>query len=114
MLAAREINVAVLARDAMNVDPWQSEFDVALAAVRDTTALARSIQQQQLGGPALVKADRSPVTVADFAVQALVAHRLGQEFPKDPLVAGGFHFAAESGWRPDSRISARRGTAHRT
>ena len=35
----------------------------------------------------LLKADRSPVTVADFAVQALVAHRLGQAFPDDPLVA---------------------------
>jgi len=33
------------------------------------------------------KADESPVTVADLAVQALVARRLAARFPDDPLVA---------------------------
>jgi 3'(2'), 5'-bisphosphate nucleotidase len=35
----------------------------------------------------LAKADRSPVTVADFAVQALIADRLARAFPDDALVA---------------------------
>ena len=70
----------------MNVDPWQHEFDVALGAVRESAVLARDIRQR-LGEQAFLKADQSPVTVADFAVQALVAHRLGQAFPDDPLVA---------------------------
>lgn len=69
----------------MNLEPWQREFDVALGAVREGAALACDIRQR-IGGHALLKADRSPVTVADFAVQALVAHRLGQAFPDDPLV----------------------------
>ncbi len=72
--------------DAMNLEPWQREFDVALGAVREAAMLARDIRQQ-IGEHAFLKADRSPVTVADFAVQALVAHRLGQAFPDDPLVA---------------------------
>jgi 3'(2'), 5'-bisphosphate nucleotidase len=70
----------------MNLQPWQQEFNVALGAVREGAKLARDIRQQ-IGEHALLKADRSPVTVADFAVQALVAHRLGQAFPDDPLVA---------------------------
>jgi 3'(2'), 5'-bisphosphate nucleotidase len=34
-----------------------------------------------------LKPDQSPVTVADFAVQALVAYRLREAFPEDPIVA---------------------------
>ena len=70
----------------MNADPWQREFDVAVRAVRDGAFLARDIRQR-VGAGALVKADHSPVTVADFAVQALVAHRLAETFPDVPLVA---------------------------
>jgi 3'(2'), 5'-bisphosphate nucleotidase len=70
----------------MRLEPWQREFDVALGAVRDAAALAREIRDQNSGQP-LVKADRSPVTVADFAVQALIADRLARAFPDDALVA---------------------------
>jgi 3'(2'), 5'-bisphosphate nucleotidase len=70
----------------MNLELYQREFDVALDAVREAAVLARDIRQQ-IGQHVFVKADRSPVTVADFAVQALVAHRLRQAFPDDPLVA---------------------------
>ncbi len=70
----------------MNTDPWQQEFDVALRAVRDGALLACDIREH-LRDRALLKADRSPVTVADFAVQALVAHRLADKFPHDSLVA---------------------------
>jgi 3'(2'), 5'-bisphosphate nucleotidase len=38
-------------------------------------------------GPALTKSDRSPVTVADFAAQALIGSWLAEAFPHDPLVA---------------------------
>lgn len=70
----------------MNADPWQREFDVAFRAVRDGALLARDIRQH-VGAGALAKADHSPVTVADFAVQALVARRLAETFPDVPLVA---------------------------
>lgn len=36
---------------------------------------------------AMAKYDHSPVTVADFAIQALVAGLLADAFPEDPLVA---------------------------
>ena len=83
----------------MNLEPWQREVNVALGVVREGAALARDIRQR-LGGHALLKADRSPVTVADFSVQALVAHRLGQAFPDDPLVA---EEDSASLQRPDAR-----------
>ena len=72
--------------DTMNANPWQREFDVALRVVQDGALLARDLRQE-IGDRAFLKADQSPVTVADFAVQALVAHRLGAMFPDDPLVA---------------------------
>ncbi len=65
---------------------WKHECDVALGAVREAAVLARTLRQQ-IGASAIRKADQSPVTVADFAVQALVAHRLARAFPDDPLVA---------------------------
>lgn len=83
----------------MSLEPWQREVNVALGVVREGAALARDIRQR-LGRHALLKADRSPVTVADFSVQALVAHRLGQAFPDDPLVA---EEDSASLQRPDAR-----------
>lgn len=62
------------------------EADFAVAAVRAAAALVRQIQQAH-HGPAAVKPDRSPVTVADYAAQALIGSRLQQNFPEDPLVA---------------------------
>jgi len=70
----------------MTVDPWHREFHVALRAVRDGAIMARHVREN-VGEPALQKSDQSPATVADFAVQALVAHRLAENFPDDPLVA---------------------------
>lgn len=62
------------------------EARFALDAVREASLLARRIQQEMVT-PALTKDDRSPVTVADFAVQALVARRLADAFPGAALVA---------------------------
>lgn len=67
-------------------DPWRREFDVACQAVRDGAILARDIRRQ-IVGRVVEKPDRSPVTVADFAVQALIAHRLASACPGIPLVA---------------------------
>lgn len=66
--------------------PYPSEAEFALRAVSAGAVLARTIQRQR-GGDRAVKPDRSPVTLADFAVQALVARLLMEEFPDDPLVA---------------------------
>jgi 3'-phosphoadenosine 5'-phosphosulfate (PAPS) 3'-phosphatase len=61
----------------MNPGPWRREVDVALEAARESATLARDIRQR-VGNRVWLKEDRSPVAVADFAVQALVADRLRQ------------------------------------
>jgi HAL2 family 3'(2'),5'-bisphosphate nucleotidase len=62
------------------------EVQFALEAVRQASGLVRQVQRE-LTPSALLKSDRSPVTVADFASQALVARLLEAAFPDDPLVA---------------------------
>jgi 3'(2'), 5'-bisphosphate nucleotidase len=62
------------------------EIQFAISAVRQAALLVRQVQAE-LVSPALTKDDRSPVTVADFASQALVGRLLAEAFPDDPLVA---------------------------
>ncbi len=61
------------------------EFRFALEAVRRATQLAQRVQQE-MAAAALTKEDRSPVTVGDYAAQALVAQMLRESFPDDLLV----------------------------
>jgi 3'(2'), 5'-bisphosphate nucleotidase len=61
------------------------EIQFAIDAVREASQLARRIQKEMVGG-AITKDDRSPVTVADFAVQALVARRLAERLPGSSLI----------------------------
>ena len=61
------------------------EAQFAIEAVREASLLARCIQREMVSG-SLTKDDRSPVTVADFAVQALVSRRLAESFPTAALV----------------------------
>ena len=62
-----------------------AESKFAIAAVREACALIRAVQQS-LVTQALTKSDRSPVTVADFAAQAIIARRFAEERPGDVLV----------------------------
>src|SRR5690348_9604877 len=62
------------------------EAVAAMRAVAEAVGLARAVEREVATG-ALAKDDASPVTLADFSVQALVAARLGRDFPADPLVA---------------------------
>lgn len=62
------------------------EIDFAIQTARRAAQLVRQVQAE-LVTPALTKEDRSPVTVADFACQALVAKLLSDAFPNEPLVA---------------------------
>ncbi len=62
------------------------EIRFAVEAVESAALLASRIRSG-LSEPSLEKSDNSPVTVADLAVQALVARLLLGTFPDDPLVA---------------------------
>jgi 3'(2'), 5'-bisphosphate nucleotidase len=61
------------------------EIRFAIKAARQAALLVKDIQAEMVT-EALTKEDRSPVTIADFAAQALVAHLLRSTFPKEVLV----------------------------
>lgn len=67
-----------------NIDTPEMKF--ALHAVVQAAQVVRQVQSE-LVSPAMTKDDRSPVTVADFASQALVSLLLAEAFPDDCLVA---------------------------
>jgi 3'(2'), 5'-bisphosphate nucleotidase len=59
----------------------------AMHIVEEACALASRVQQRIVAtGDAVQKADRSPVTIADLAIQAVISHRLRQLYPSDPLL----------------------------
>lgn len=59
--------------------------DVALRAVLDAARACRRVQADLKHAP-LTKGDRSPVTVADYAAQAIVSMRLAEVAPDIPLM----------------------------
>ena len=68
------------------IDLSNPEVSFALESVRQASRLVQQIQSEMVS-PALTKDDRSPVTVADFAAQALIGSLLVESFPDDILVA---------------------------
>lgn len=71
----------------MNPAQWQDErFQHAYPWMEELCHLTRSLQEKH-GVAAVQKEDASPVTVADLAVQVVLAIRLRQHFPNDQLVA---------------------------
>ncbi len=63
-----------------------AERTVALEAVRRASHVCREVQSRLVAGVSLEKGDKSPVTVADFAAQAIVSHLLHRAFPDIPLI----------------------------
>ena len=66
-------------------DLSKPEVRFAVDAVTKASALVKEVQAEMVDS-ALTKDDRSPVTVADYAAQALVGKLLDEHFPADPLV----------------------------
>lgn len=64
---------------------YEREQHVAVAAVREAARLCRVVAAE-ISPEVLAKKDRSPVTVADFGSQALVARTLAGSFPDDPII----------------------------
>jgi len=67
-----------------NLSRPEARFAVDL--VKQCCDLAVVVQSDTVGS-FLEKKDRSPVTLADFSVQALVSRRLSEAFPEVPLMA---------------------------
>jgi len=68
------------------IDLQDPEVAFAVEAVQQASSLVRMIQDV-LVTPAITKEDRSPVTIADFASQALIGYMLSNAFPQDFMIA---------------------------
>lgn len=66
--------------------PFRDPLKVAIEAVRVSAQVCRGVQAQLITADTLEKKDRSPVTVADFASQAIVCAHLQHAFPDDVIV----------------------------
>jgi 3'(2'), 5'-bisphosphate nucleotidase len=64
---------------------YDAELAAGIEAVRAAARVCRAVQQR-LVTPALEKRDKSPVTVADFASQAVVCERIARLLPGDRVV----------------------------
>jgi 3'(2'), 5'-bisphosphate nucleotidase len=65
---------------------YQQERRVAIEAVLKACELCSAVQQSLTHDEHIAKADRSPVTVADFGSQAIIVSHVLQHFPDDALV----------------------------
>lgn len=68
---------------------FHEEAAAAIRALREAASVCRDVQASLAGRSdgAISKQDSSPVTVADFASQALICRRLAESFPHDAIVA---------------------------
>lgn len=64
--------------------PFSDELSIAVAAVRRAAEVCRNVQRAIPA--AMEKQDKSPVTIADFASQAVICRALGEAFPNDPII----------------------------
>jgi len=66
--------------------PLTHELQTALAAVRTAAVICQAVQST-FEPETLSKQDKSPVTIADFASQAVICRQIREAFPDDPIVA---------------------------
>ena len=72
--------------------PFAEELRAGLAAVRAAAAICQAVQST-ITPDVLDKKDHSPVTIADFASQAVICQAINQAFPDDPIIAEEDSFA---------------------
>ena len=72
-------------RSRVTLLPDCPELTAALTAVQAAAQLCQTVRRDRQA-TARHKPDRSPVTVADYGAQALIAAQLASAFPHDPLV----------------------------
>ena len=63
-----------------------ADLSAAISAVRAAARVCRDVQRRLVDADTLEKKDKSPVTVADFASQAIVCAGLEKALPDDPVV----------------------------
>ncbi len=63
------------------------EVTTALKAVQTASELCEKVRKELAGREAILKSDRSPVTVADYGSQAIICKLIKERFPHDIIVA---------------------------
>lgn len=71
--------------DSEYLNMLEAELQSALTSVRQAATVCRKVQLA-ITPDALEKNDKSPVTVADYASQALICRQLQADFPDDPVI----------------------------
>ncbi|EME31114.1 3'(2'), 5'-bisphosphate nucleotidase [Galdieria sulphuraria] len=66
---------------------WLAERQVAICALCLACKLSSKLQKRLVQESVITKSDNSPVSIADFAVQALVIHWITRAFPNDHFIA---------------------------
>ncbi|KAL0574004.1 3'(2'),5'-bisphosphate nucleotidase [Marasmius crinis-equi] len=65
---------------------FTTEKQLAIAAVRRASYLTSQVFNKLVKNETLTKGDKSPVTVGDYAAQALISSMLHHAYPDDPIV----------------------------
>lgn len=65
---------------------YHVELSAAINAVRAASRVCKAVQSRLINPETIEKKDKSPVTVADFASQAVVCAKLAEVFPDDGVV----------------------------
>lgn len=67
---------------------YETETEFARTLVAEACTLTRRVQEEIVANAdSLTKGDRSPVTLADLTVQAVMGHRLAKRYPGDAFLA---------------------------
>ena len=77
-----------------------SEKQIAISAVLKAMPLCQQVKADMVEEDAVEKEDKTPVTVADLAAQALICQTIDKAFPKDTIVG-------EESWRENPQLMPR-------
>lgn len=66
---------------------FEKEIETGQNAVIDAMRISKIVQKELTGKDSITKSDKSPVTIADFAAQAIICKILKEHFPTIPIVA---------------------------
>ena len=71
----------------MDMDQNSPEVMTAVQAVMKASSLCQKVRMDLVGGEAILKSDKSPVTIADYGSQAIICKLIRERFPHDTIVA---------------------------
>jgi 3'-phosphoadenosine 5'-phosphosulfate (PAPS) 3'-phosphatase len=66
---------------------FEKELEIGQNAVIEAMRICKTIQEELTSADSITKSDKSPVTIADFASQAIICRILKKNFQDIPIVA---------------------------